>query len=278
MATYRATDSSGLTIQFKKEGAAPTPEQAAEAFNAYYDSQTTAEQTAAPEEESQALVSEEPLRPTEDYTDPEQGYGFFNRTSPTETEDTPDMYGYGYEKGKGQRLTNLGLNKLEQNFPNAVQNTVAKRELRDTGSFVNQLKLKPLDEKIANASPEEIRLMQNEVEAKKLRDMYPDISPEDAQDSTAALGGEVISSLVDPTTLLPVGGSSKVAQAGIGAATAGTYSAASQDQATGEIDPEQTAIAAAAGSVLAPAVIKGFQMVGNKIAKAKNTIRKTFTI
>ena len=270
MATYEATNSSGVTIQFDKEGAPPTPAQAAEAFNAYYASQTTTEQTAAPAEDSQPLVRDTPLRPAEDYTDPEQGYGFFNRTSPTDTEDTPDMYGYGYEKGKGQRLTNLGLNKLEQNFPNAVQNTVAKRELRDTGSFVNQLKLKPLDEKIANASPEEIRLMQNEVEAKKLREMYPDISPEDAQDSMAALSGEVISSLVDPTTLLPVGGSSKVAQAAIGAATAGTYSAASQDQATGEIDPKQTAIAAAAGSVLAPAVIKGFQMVGNKIAKAKN--------
>ena len=56
MATYEATNSSGVTIQFDKEGAPPTPAQAAEAFNAYYASQTTTEQTAAPEEESQPLV------------------------------------------------------------------------------------------------------------------------------------------------------------------------------------------------------------------------------
>tara|TARA_B100000795_G_C22797631_1_gene440181 strand:- start:102 stop:3167 length:3066 start_codon:yes stop_codon:yes gene_type:complete len=270
MATYEATNKSGLTIQFDKDGAAPTQEQTAKAFNAYYASQATTEQTAVPAEESQPLVRETPLRPAEDYTDPEQGYGFFRPTPESETEDTPDEFRYGYARGEGQRLTTLGLKKLEQHFPNYFPHTVATREMRDTGSFLNRLKSKPLDEKIANASPEEIRIMQNEKEDKRLREQYPDIYANNLQDSGTAMAGEVVSSLVDPTTLLPVGGSSKLAQAAIGGVTAGTYSAASQDQATGEIDPKQTAIATLAGSVLSPLVIKGFKKVGEKLATAKN--------
>ena len=105
-----------------------------------------------------------------------------------------------------------------------------------------------LDEKygsgFADASFDERRKMINKQRADQIKAEYGDVE--------GSTFGNIVGSMIDPTTALPVGATYK-GMAAIGAGVAGSFSVADQLAKKGEIDPLEAGAYAISGAVFAPA-------------------------
>ena len=117
-----------------------------------------------------------------------------------------------------------------------------------------------LDEKygsgFADASFDERRQMINKQREEQLQAEYGDVE--------GSTFGNIVGSMIDPTTALPVGATYK-GMAAIGAGVAGSFSVADQLAKKGEIDPLEAGAYAISGAVLAPAAGYAFTKAAQAI-------------
>ena len=149
-----------------------------------------------------------------------------------------------------------------------------------TFDFTNGFDYIPPDERYgegySEATPEERREMIVRARNRELMEEYgPNMM---AQDSGISTAGEVVGSLVDPTTLLPVGAGIKgvmATSAGLG----GAFSAAEDLRTTGEVDVPKALLTAGASGLTGGAIKFGVDKLAQRSAnklinKVEDVIQK----
>ncbi|MDB4417003.1 hypothetical protein N9232_00500 [Akkermansiaceae bacterium] len=180
----------------------------------------------------------------------------------SEYDDSWTQFKYGFAEEQGF-LADVGV-WLKSRFPMPATFTIDY----DTDSFSMVEQASPDElygEGFSEAPPEQRREM---IIARKERQLQHDYGQffDPNEDSGARLAGNITGMLADPTTLIPLGASAKVA-ATTGGVLAGSATAAKQYATTGELDPEGILLGTALGAIIPPALNKGASVIKDKSAK-----------
>ena len=172
---------------------------------------------------------------------------------------TQFKYGVAEEQGF---LADVGV-WLESRFPIGEINI--DLGVNDFSAFSYESPEELYGEGFMEASPEQRREMIVARKERQLQNDYGQFFDPD-ENSKARLAGNITAMIADPTTLIPLGATAKVA-AITGGTLGGTATAAKQYATEGELDPTGIALGTVLGAVIPPAVNKGASIVKDKSAQ-----------
>ena len=184
-----------------------------------------------------------------------------NRLVRSEYDNAWTQFKYGVSEEQGL-LADVGI-WLESRFPIGEINI--DLGVNDFSAFSYESPDELYGEGFMEASPEQRREMIVARKERQLQNDYGQFFDPD-ENSKARLAGNITAMIADPTTLIPLGTSAKVATI-TGGTLGGTATAAKQYATEGELDPEGIALSTVLGAIIPPAINKGASIVKDKSAQ-----------